>query len=714
MSHEIVPKFFGELELDPRIVDGLVDMGFEEPTPIQQLAVPLVLSGHDIIGQAQTGTGKTAAFGIPLCQKIDFRMRGVQAIIITPTRELAIQVGEEISKIGRYRRIRALPIYGGQSIDRQIRSLRQGVQVVVGTPGRLLDHLRRQTLKLEHVNLVILDEADEMLDMGFIDDIEDILRHTPATRQTLLFSATMPEEITRLAHRYMTEPRYVTVSKANLTVPQIEQVFYEAPEKHKLEALCRLLDITEIAQGIVFCRTKRGVDELVAGLQARGYTAVSLHGDLSQQQRNTVMRQFRSGEVELLVATDVAARGLDIEGVSHVINYDIPQDPEFYVHRIGRTGRAGRCTSLDGPDMPRPYPVHRLLIIDPDWYCGQSAARQFFIGRLRREREAVAHLKHLVESFGPHVIFVWHAIGLPRVLLQAAEQHAPSVYYLAGYLPELPDEYIAYWQAQPVRGSARLFKRPLARAALAILRREGKPVRLKYEHVICVSNYVRQRLVAEGLISSSAVVIPNGVNVEHFTSVRPRRAFDEPLALLCAGRLEPDKGVHHVIEALAHLSKIQRDRVVRLDVVGDGNPPYVAHLRSLVAEHDLGEQIRFLPPVERDQMPQLLDAYDVLVQPSLLEALSRMVQEAMAMGLLVIGTTTGGSGELLINEETGLVFEAGNPQSLVEQLTCAVNEPGLAARLAAAGQAQVRQNFRIDQTVSKIEAYLESLVEQSQ
>ncbi|MDO7787452.1 DEAD/DEAH box helicase [Desulforamulus aquiferis] len=361
MSHENVPKFFGELELDPKIVDGLIEMGFEEPTPIQQLAVPLVLAGYDIIGQAQTGTGKTAAFGIPLSQKIDFKRRGVQAIIITPTRELAIQVGEEISKIGRYRRIRALPIYGGQSIDRQIRSLRQGVQVVVGTPGRLLDHLRRQTLKLDQVNLVILDEADEMLDMGFVDDIEDILKHTPNERQTLLFSATMPEEISRLAHRYMTEPRYVTVSKANLTVPQIEQVFYEAPEKHKLEALCRLLDITEITQGIVFCRTKRGVDELVAGLQARGYTAVSLHGDLSQQQRNTVMRQFRSGEVELLVATDVAARGLDIEGVSHVINYDIPQDPEFYVHRIGRTGRAGRSGVAITIITPREYRQLRLI-----------------------------------------------------------------------------------------------------------------------------------------------------------------------------------------------------------------------------------------------------------------------------------------------------------------------------------------------------------------
>ncbi len=370
-------------------------------------------------------------------------------------------------------------------------------------------------------------------------------------------------------------------------------------------------------------------------------------------------------------------------------------------------------TRRDGLEIPRSYPIHRLLTIDPDWHRGQSAARQFFVGRRRREHEAITHLKGLVESFRPQVIFIWHAIGLPRVLLQAAEQHAPTVYYLAGYLPELPDEYIAYWQAQPVRGSARLFKRPLAKAALAMLRREGKPVPLKYKHVICVSGYVRQRLVEQGLIPSSAVVVHNGVNVEHFTSARPRRAFDERLALLCAGRLEPDKGMHHIIEALALLSNAQRDRIALLDVVGDGNPAYVAHLRSLVAEHDLGQQIRFHPPVEREQMPQLLDAYDVLVQPSALEALSRMVQEAMATGLLVIGTATGGSGELLAHEQTGLVFEAGDARSLAVQIKRFVEEPTLAAQLAAAGQIRVREAFRIDQTISKIEAHLQTVLEQS-
>lgn len=370
-------------------------------------------------------------------------------------------------------------------------------------------------------------------------------------------------------------------------------------------------------------------------------------------------------------------------------------------------------THRDGPEVSRPYPVHRLLTIDPDWQCEHSAAWQFFMGRRQREREAVTHLKHLVASFRPQVIFVWHAIGLPRVLLQAAEQMAPTVYYLAGYLPELPDEYIAYWQAHPVRGAALLVKRPLAKVALAILRREGKPVRLRYEHVICVSGYVRRRLVEQGLISAGAVVIHNGVNVEHFRPTRPERAFAERLTLVCAGRLEADKGVHHIIEALALLSKEQRDRVNQLDIVGDGNPAYVAYLKSLVTEHDLAGWVRFFPPVGRELMPRLLDAYDVLIQPSVLEALSRMVQEAMAMGLLVIGTTTGGSGELLVHEETGLVFEAGEARSLAVQLRRIIEEPILAARLAASGQTRVRDAFRIDQTVSKIEAYLETVLEQS-
>jgi ATP-dependent RNA helicase DeaD len=264
---------FGVLEINRRVVQALTDMGFEEPTPIQQQTVPLLQEGRDVIGQAQTGTGKTAAFGIPIIEMANTRHGGVQALIVTPTRELAIQVAEEISRIGKYRRVRTLPIYGGQSIDRQIRGLRQGVQVVIGTPGRLLDHLSRKTLSLDNVKVVVLDEADEMLDMGFIDDIESILQATPERRQTLLFSATMPEEIRMLARRYLNNPEFITVSKQNLTVPLIEQVYYETREPNKLESLCRILDSMTVTLAIIFCRTKRGVDELVAGLQARGYPA---------------------------------------------------------------------------------------------------------------------------------------------------------------------------------------------------------------------------------------------------------------------------------------------------------------------------------------------------------------------------------------------------------------------------------------------------------
>lgn len=333
---------FRDLGISEMVLKALDDMGFEEPSPIQEQAIPLLLAGHDVIGQAQTGTGKTAAFGVPIAQRWDPKVRAVQALVLTPTRELAIQVAEEITKVGRHVRLKPTAIYGGQSIDRQIRSLRFGVDVVIGTPGRIMDHMRRGTLNLADVKIVVLDEADEMLDMGFIEDIEFILKETPAERQTLLFSATMPDEIRRLANRYMREPKHVAVSPQQLTVPQIEQVFYEVRPSFKTEALCRVLDMEEVERGICFCRTKKGVDELVEGLQARGYLAEGIHGDMNQAQRIRVMSRFKEGNVELLVATDVAARGLDIQDVTHVFNFDIPQDPESYVHRIGRTGRAGR------------------------------------------------------------------------------------------------------------------------------------------------------------------------------------------------------------------------------------------------------------------------------------------------------------------------------------------------------------------------------------
>ena len=351
-------NLFGEIQLDKKIVTALADMGFEEPSPIQSQTIPIVLSGSDVIGQAQTGTGKTAAFGIPIMQNIT-DARKIQALIMTPTRELAIQVSEELGKIGRIKRIRSLPVYGGQPIDRQIRALKMGVQVIIGTPGRLLDHIKRGTIKLDGIKFLVLDEADEMLDMGFVEDIETIIKNIPAERQTLLFSATMPKPILRLAEKYMNKPQLVTVSKEKLTVPLIDQFYFETNDK--LDALCRVLDVEDTDKTIIFCRTKKGVDELVNALGNRGYLAEGLHGDLSQNQRDRVMKKFREGKSDILIATDVAARGLDIENISHSINYDIPQDPESYVHRIGRTGRAGNKGTAMTFITPREFRQLKLI-----------------------------------------------------------------------------------------------------------------------------------------------------------------------------------------------------------------------------------------------------------------------------------------------------------------------------------------------------------------
>ena len=350
--------FFGELELDKKIVAALTDMGFEEPSPIQAATIPLVLEGNDVIGQAQTGTGKTAAFGIPLVQSIsDFKH--IQGLIMTPTRELAIQVAEEIGKIGRHRRVRALPVYGGQPIERQIRALKNNVQIVIGTPGRLIDHINRGTIRLDHIKYLVLDEADEMLDMGFVDDMEEIMRALPSERQTLLFSATMPRPILSLTKKYMRAPKNVTISKEELTVPLIEQYYYET--KDKVEGLCRLLDTEIEGKLIIFCRTKKGVDDLSIALSSRGYMAEGLHGDLSQNQRDRVMKKFREGAADVLIATDVAARGIDVDNITHVVNFDIPQDPESYVHRIGRTGRAGNTGVAMTFITPREFRQLKLI-----------------------------------------------------------------------------------------------------------------------------------------------------------------------------------------------------------------------------------------------------------------------------------------------------------------------------------------------------------------
>ena len=333
---------FSDLGLDNQLLEAVKRTGFEEPTPIQAKAIPLVLSGIDVIGQAQTGTGKTAAFGLPLLQKIDYSRREIQALVISPTRELAIQTQEEIFKLGKEKLAKVQAVFGGANIVRQIKQLKNyPPHILVGTPGRLLDHLQRGTVNLSKVETLILDEADEMLDMGFLDDISKIIAQIPKQRQTLLFSATMPPAILKVGKRFMNHPEIVKIKNQQLTADLVDQFFVKVRENEKFDVMTRILDVQAPELTIVFGRTKRRVDELSRGLVARGYNAAGIHGDLSQQQRSAVLKKFRNGSLDILVATDVAARGLDISGVSHVYNYDIPQDPESYVHRIGRTGRAG-------------------------------------------------------------------------------------------------------------------------------------------------------------------------------------------------------------------------------------------------------------------------------------------------------------------------------------------------------------------------------------
>lgn len=339
---ETMTASFEELGLSPELLQAVEDMGFEEPSPIQVVAIPSLLSGRDVVGQAQTGTGKTAAFGLPILERMA-PGNHVQALVLCPTRELAIQVAEELGKLAaRKRDIAILPVYGGQPIERQLRALAKGAHVVVGTPGRVLDHLRRGSLRLNETSTAVLDEADEMLDMGFRDDMEAILEQTPEHCQRVLFSATMPQPIRDLSKRFLRDPEMLTITHKMLTVPAIEQIYYEVRPYQKMDALCRVLDSQAFRKALVFCSTKRGVDEVTTHLQQRGYQADGLHGNLAQPQRDRVMSRFRAGGLDVLVATDVAARGIDVDDVEAVINYDIPHDVESYVHRIGRTGRAGR------------------------------------------------------------------------------------------------------------------------------------------------------------------------------------------------------------------------------------------------------------------------------------------------------------------------------------------------------------------------------------
>lgn len=334
---------FEDLGLNEKILRAISEMGFEEPSKIQKEAIPVVLEGHDVIGQAQTGTGKTLAFGAPVLNKIGSPKGMIGSVIITPTRELAIQVNDEINRLGKYTGIKTLPVFGGKPIDRQIRAIKQGIDIIVGTPGRLLDLIRRKVVKLGNVSFVVLDEADEMLDMGFIEDIKEIVSNCPEDRQTMLFSATMPTPIKRLAKDYMKDDtKHISIVKNEITVSTVKQYYFEVKQNNRFESLCRVLDYDEPKSAIIFCKTKKGVDELVEKLQVRGYNVEGMHGDMTQDHRMNTLRKFKEVKLEYLVATDVAARGIDVDSVTHVINYDLPQDSDSYVHRIGRTGRANR------------------------------------------------------------------------------------------------------------------------------------------------------------------------------------------------------------------------------------------------------------------------------------------------------------------------------------------------------------------------------------
>ena len=339
----MTPTLFSDLGLSPELEKAIKKLGFEQASPIQAAAIPVLMEGHDVVGQSQTGSGKTAAFAIPAIEKTDPKIKAVQVLVLCPTRELAVQVSEEVHKLACFKRgIMCLPIYGGQSYERQFAGLRQGAQIVIGTPGRVMDHMRRESLRLDQLHTIILDEADVMLDMGFREDIEMVLKTLPEKRQTVFFSATMPRPIRMLIEKFANEPKSIQIEQEAMTVPTVEQSVYEVDRRFKVELLTRIIDVHDLKLGIIFCNTKAMVDELVEHLVAQGYQADRLHGDMSQQQRDRVMNRFRKSGLEFLVATDVAARGIDVNNVEVVFNYDLPYDPEDYVHRIGRTGRAGR------------------------------------------------------------------------------------------------------------------------------------------------------------------------------------------------------------------------------------------------------------------------------------------------------------------------------------------------------------------------------------
>ncbi len=390
----MTPKLFSELGLSEELLKAIDKLGFEQAAPIQAEAIPVLMAGRDVVGQSQTGSGKTAAFAIPAIEKTDATQRVVQALILCPTRELAVQVSEEFHKLALFKRgIHVLPVYGGQSYERQFFGLKQGAQIVIGTPGRVMDHMRRGTLRLETVKMVILDEVDVMLNMGFRDDIELILQSVPKERQTVFFSATIPRPIQQLIEKYSRDPQQVRIEQKAMTVPTVEQVYYEVDRRYKIDLLTRLIDIHDLKLGIIFCNTKRMVDDLVDHLEAQGYMADRLHGDMSQAMRDRVMNKFRKSGLEFLVATDVAARGIDVDDIQVVFNYDLPYDGEDYVHRIGRTGRAGRSgraiTFVSGRELFQirnierftNTRIHRARI--PTEAEVEEARENVFLGKLR-------------------------------------------------------------------------------------------------------------------------------------------------------------------------------------------------------------------------------------------------------------------------------------------------------------------------------------------
>lgn len=406
----MTPKLFSELGLSEEVLKAIDKLGFEQAAPIQAAAIPVLMQGKDVVGQSQTGSGKTAAFAIPAIEKTDPNLRAVQVLILCPTRELAVQVSEEVHKLAIFKRgINALPIYGGQSYERQFYGLKQGAQIVIGTPGRVMDHMRRGTLRLDKVKLAILDEVDVMLNMGFRDDIELILQAVPKERQTVFFSATIPRPIQQLIEKYSRDPQQIRIEQKAMTVPTVEQVYYEVDRRFKIELLTRLIDIHDLKLGIIFCNTKRMVDDLVDHLEAAGYMADRLHGDMTQNMRDRVMNKFRKSGLEFLVATDIAARGIDVDDVQVVFNYDLPYDGEDYVHRIGRTGRVGRSgraiTFVSGRELFQirnierytNTRIHRARV--PTEAEVEEARENVFIGKLRATLQSGEFKKqdHLIE-----------------------------------------------------------------------------------------------------------------------------------------------------------------------------------------------------------------------------------------------------------------------------------------------------------------------------